>query len=35
MSKEHLEYLKHETCTGEYVRSKAEEMIYNSTPEDR
>lgn len=28
-NKAYLEYLKHETCTGEYVRSKSEESIYN------
>jgi len=28
-NKAYLEHLKHETCTGEYVRSKAEEAIYN------
>ena len=25
----YLEHLKHETCTGEFVRSKSEEAIYN------
>ena len=28
-NKAYLEHLKHETCTGEYVRSKSEEAIYN------